>query len=103
MKPYETRFGRTLPTRALRAVVDRIKRDEDCQRIITEELRDFIPVHEDDLDEAMEVYGHCEELADEELEAASRRSLPPRRRYNPDFGPVHDPRHNPDSTPDDAI
>jgi hypothetical protein len=62
VEPYETRFGRVFPSRVLETVIGRIREDHDSQRVITEELRDLIPVHDEDLDEAMEVYGHCEDI-----------------------------------------
>lgn len=37
------------------------------------------------------------------VKASDLQEPPPRRRYNPDFGPVYPARYNPDFTPDNAI
>lgn len=65
MKPYTTRYGRTIPPRVLRRVVDRLKEHDDFHRIMQEELRDPIPVHDEDLDEAYEVMSHCRDIKEE--------------------------------------
>ena len=39
-----------------------IAKGVDYQRSITDHTRDLIPDHEDDYDEAMEVYGAAEEM-----------------------------------------
>ena len=61
-----TTYGTTIPKRAIEAVCRRLKTGEDHQRIATEELRDFIPAHDDDLSEVSEVMNYCESLNDDE-------------------------------------
>jgi hypothetical protein len=39
-----------------------IAKGVDSQKSVTDHTRDLIPVHEDDYDEAMEVYGAAEEM-----------------------------------------
>ena len=53
---YTTNYGTKITGRVLETIKERIKADHDWQRIITDELRDVIPVHDEDLDEANEVY-----------------------------------------------
>jgi hypothetical protein len=69
MKAYTTNYGTKITGRVLETMKERIKADHDWQRIITDELGDVIPVHDENLDEAMEVLNfvedsiHVEELA----------------------------------------
>jgi hypothetical protein len=58
--PYTTCYGTTIPSRFLRAAAERILQGDDWQRIMNEELRDAIPQHEEDYDEANEVYNYIE-------------------------------------------
>lgn len=65
IESYTTTRGTKISQRILRDLMDSISKGEDCQRSITDHLRDVIPVHDDDLDEAMEVYNHAESVMDE--------------------------------------
>lgn len=76
MNTYTTRHGREIPKRALREVVRRIRAGDDFQDIITDELREFIPEHDEDLDEATEVFNHCEELETDERVREGRKDWP---------------------------
>lgn len=73
MKAFTTTKGRTIPPRVVLAVADRLHAGEDSQKVMTEELRDYIPEHEDDLDEANEVINHALEINAERDEV--RRNL----------------------------
>ncbi len=48
MKTYTTRFNRTIPAHVMQTVRDRVHNLDDWQTIMTDELRDYIPEHEDD-------------------------------------------------------
>jgi hypothetical protein len=63
---YTTSYGTKITGRVLETIKERIKADHDWQRIITDELRDVIPVHDEDLGEANEVYNFVEAGIDEE-------------------------------------
>ena len=63
---YTTSYGTKITGRVLETIKERIKADHDWQRIITDELRDVIPVHDEDLGEANEVYNFVEASIDEE-------------------------------------
>jgi hypothetical protein len=63
---YTTSYGTKITSRVLETIKERIKADHDWQRIITDELRDVIPVHDEDLGEANEVYNFVEASIDEE-------------------------------------
>jgi len=65
MKPYTTSRGTKISQRILCDLMDSISKGDDYQRSITDHLRDVIPVHDDDLDEANEVYNHVEAVMDE--------------------------------------
>jgi len=65
---YTTNYGTKITGRVLETIKERIKADHDWQRIITDELRDVIPVHDEDLDEANEVYNFVlESIYEDEL------------------------------------
>jgi hypothetical protein len=66
MEAYTTSNGTKITGRVLETIKERIKADHDWQRIITDELRDVIPVHDEDLGEANEVYNFVEASIDEE-------------------------------------
>jgi hypothetical protein len=66
MPAYTTTHGNTIPARAIRATIARLKQGDDWQRVATEELRDYIPEHDDDLSEANEVLSHCEQAIEDE-------------------------------------
>lgn len=67
MKSYTTRYGTVIPGRILADVLEDIRNGVDYQRTITDHLRDPIPVHEDGLDEANEVYNHVQEIFEDEV------------------------------------
>lgn len=58
MNAFTTSAGNTIPALAMRRAAARI--NEDWQRVANEELREFIPESEDDLDEVMEVIREIE-------------------------------------------
>jgi hypothetical protein len=68
MTPITTSWGRVIPSRVLEDIRKDILDNVDWQRTITNHLRDLIPEHEDDCEEAMQVYNqveddlHCEHL-----------------------------------------
>ena len=64
--PYTTRFGTTISSRILSELMKSIAAGTDSQTSITDHLRDPIPPHDEDLDEAMEVYNHAEGLLEEQ-------------------------------------
>ena len=66
-KPYTTRFGTTIPPRILSDLIESIAAGTDWQRSITEHLRDTIPERDEDLEEAMEVYNHAEQILEEQV------------------------------------
>jgi hypothetical protein len=61
MKPITTSWGRVIPSRVLEEIRSDIMDGVDWQRTITDHLRDLIPEHEEDQDEAMEVYNQVED------------------------------------------
>lgn len=68
MKEYITTYGRVIPGYVLAAVKRDVLAGEDYQRTITNELREIIPVHAEDLEEAAEIYSHVEEQVDMEMD-----------------------------------
>ena len=66
MNNYTTSYGRTISARILGNVRRDILEGIDYQKTITDHLRDPIPVHDEDLDEANEVYNHVQALVDDE-------------------------------------
>jgi hypothetical protein len=66
MKAYTTNYGTKITGRVFETMKERIKADHDWQRIITDELGDVIPVHDENLDEAMEVLNFVEDSIHEE-------------------------------------
>ena len=65
IEPYTTSRGTKISRRILCDLMESIRKGEDLQTAITDHLREIIPVHDDDLDEAMEVYNHAESVMDE--------------------------------------
>lgn len=63
MKPFTTSYGTTITAATMQRVVDRTLAGEDWERILNEEIRDPIPEHDDDMEEAMEVLREGEERA----------------------------------------
>ena len=62
---YTTTRGTEISQRILCDLMESIRKGEDTQRSITDHLREVIPVHDDDWDEAMEVYNHAESVMHE--------------------------------------
>lgn len=62
MKTYTTRFNTIISPRILSDLMESIRAGEDTQDSITDHLRDVIPQHDEDFEEAMEVYNHVEQL-----------------------------------------
>lgn len=68
MKPYTTTYGTVIAPGILRAVKADILGGVDYDKTLNDYLRDPIGVHEDDYEEANEVYNHVESIiADEEV------------------------------------
>jgi hypothetical protein len=65
MEAYTTSNGTKIGTAILQRVYDDIVAGVDYQKTINDWLRDPIPVHDEDLDEANEVYNHVQELVDD--------------------------------------
>jgi hypothetical protein len=65
MEAYTTSNGTKIGTAILQRVYDDIVAGVDYQKTINDWLRDPIPVHDEDLDEANEVYNHVQDLVDE--------------------------------------
>jgi len=66
MDNYTTTYGTVIAPGILRAVKADILAGVDYQKTITDHLRDPIGVHEDDLEEANEIYNHVESIIDDE-------------------------------------
>jgi predicted nucleic acid-binding Zn ribbon protein len=66
MNPYTTNYGTVIAPGILRAVKADILGGVDHQKTLNDYLRDPIPQHEEDLDEANEVYNHVESIIGEE-------------------------------------
>lgn len=72
-KPFTTSRDSVIPGSAMARVEERIRKLEDWELILNEELREHIPEHADDLEEAWEAYRECElRIEDEEIESAAR-------------------------------
>ena len=71
LAPFTTSYGRKISTGVLMSLMTDIRMGKDYQDSITNHLRDILPEHDDDLDEASEVYNHAETLL-EDLAAESR-------------------------------
>lgn len=70
MEPYTTTYGTKISTRILHHVYDDIIAGVDDQKTLNDWLRDPIPEHAEDMEEAYEVYSHVEYLInDAEAEA----------------------------------
>lgn len=59
---YTTSYGRTIPAKIIQELINDIQKGVDFQRSINDHLCDIIPKHENDLDEATEIYNHAEEI-----------------------------------------
>jgi DNA-directed RNA polymerase subunit RPC12/RpoP len=66
MKPYTTNYGTVIAPGILRAVKADILGGVDYQKTLNDYLRDPIGVHEDDFEEANEVYNHVQSIIDDE-------------------------------------
>lgn len=64
--PFTTSYGRTIAAHRMRVVTDRLYSGEDWQSVGTEELRDMIPEHPEDLSELNEILSEAEERFPEE-------------------------------------
>jgi hypothetical protein len=61
-KSYTTSYGTTIPAKVMSDLIADIAAGVDLQRSANDHIRDLIPVHEHDWDEAMEAYNHAEEI-----------------------------------------
>ena len=59
---YTTAYGTLISQPILSELIESIRKGEDSQKSIVDHLRDGIPQHDNDLEEAMEVYNHAEGL-----------------------------------------
>jgi DNA-directed RNA polymerase subunit RPC12/RpoP len=66
MNPYTTTYGTVIAPGILRAVKADILGGVDHQKTITDHLRDPIPVHDEDHDEAVEIYDYVQSIIDDE-------------------------------------
>ena len=67
IKPYTTSHGTKISATILRYIYDDIIAGVDDQKTVNDWLRDPIPQHDEDLEEANEVYDHVESLVDDVL------------------------------------
>lgn len=65
METYTTTHGTKIGVAILRRVYDDIIAGADYQKTINDFLRDPIPQHDEDLDEANEVYDHVQRIIDD--------------------------------------
>ena len=65
MDNYTTTYGTVITPGILRAVKADILGGVDYQKTITDHLRDLIPAHDEDLEEANEVYNYVESLVED--------------------------------------
>ena len=65
MEPYTTTHGTKIGGSILRRVYDDIIAGVDYQKTINDWLRDPIPQHDEDLEEANEVYDHVQRIIDD--------------------------------------
>jgi hypothetical protein len=61
-EPYTTKYGTIIPGRVIGEIGAEIYAGVDYQKTITDHLRDLIPDHDQDLEEASEIYGYVESL-----------------------------------------
>jgi hypothetical protein len=74
IESFTTTYNTKIDTTVLSEVIRRIKSQDDPQNIIVEELREALSVHDNDIDEAYEIYDYCQDLVDEEnLETEIKR------------------------------
>jgi hypothetical protein len=64
-EPYTTNYGTRIPGRVIGEVGADILAGVDYQKTITDHLRDLIPAHDEDLEEANEVYNYVESLIED--------------------------------------
>lgn len=62
---YVTDRGITVPKRVIQTIIERIRKEDDYQRILQEELRDLIPERDSDHDEAQDIYRYCESILED--------------------------------------
>lgn len=67
---YTTRYGTTIPASTLRKIRHDVLNGVDYQQTETDHLRDLIPEHDQDMDEASEVISYVESLMEEAGEIA---------------------------------
>lgn len=58
---FTTSQGTTIPSAVMLTVRQRLNAGEDWQRVANEELREWIPEHDEDLSEVNEVLSECEQ------------------------------------------
>lgn len=61
-EPYTTNYGTIIPGRVIGEIGAEIYAGVDDQKTMNDHLRDLIPAHDDDLEEANEVYNYVEGL-----------------------------------------
>jgi DNA-directed RNA polymerase subunit RPC12/RpoP len=66
MDNYTTTYGTVIAPGVLRAVKADILGGVDHQKTLNDYLRDPIPVHDEDHDEAVEIYDHVQSIVDNE-------------------------------------
>lgn len=66
IEPFTTAYGTKIESTTLIEIIRRIKNRDEHQAIITEVLRTVLPEHDNDIDEAYEVYDYCQDFVDEE-------------------------------------
>lgn len=64
-EPYTTNYGTIIPGRVIGEVGEDILAGVDYQKTQTDHLRDLIPAHDEDLEEANEVYNYVEGLIED--------------------------------------
>jgi hypothetical protein len=67
---YKTSYGTTIPASTLRKIRQDILDEVDYQKTQTDHLRDLIPSHDEDTEEANEIMNHVERLMEAEGEIA---------------------------------
>ena len=71
----QTSNGTVIPDHVVRKVAERLEAGEDWQVVGTEELRQYIPEHDDDLSELNEVIEAAERLAEASEQTAKHPSI----------------------------
>ena len=64
MKNYTTTYGRTIGSAILQHIYDDIIAGVDHQKTLNDLIRDPIPQHDEDFEEASEVYDHVQHTID---------------------------------------